>query len=201
MRIYTLSELIWGYLVLLPYGKEKIITVSGTNGKGSSCQMLTQLLTAQGYTVGTYTSPHIHTFNERIQIDGNLIDDVSLIQAFEVIENVRGEISLEVGLGGRLDAVNIIDADAILITSIGRDHENYLGSDIANITREKAGVCRPHCPTVFAQALNDNNETHNVIQQALTDYTTINEIPLLINGHNYRIKDNQIILQTIDTLA
>lgn len=146
-----------------------VITVSGTNGKGSSVAMLVSILKAAGYRVGSYTSPHILKFNERIQIDGQMLDDQVLVNAFERIDTARIEASnspltyfefstlaallcfvdakldvvvLEVGLGGRLDAVNIVDADASLITSIDLDHADWLGSDREGIGFEKAGIMR-----------------------------------------------------------
>ncbi len=181
---------------------KKMITVAGTNGKGSACQMLTLLLSAQGYRVGTYTSPHIHHFRERVQMNAQSVDDELLEQAFSAIETTRGDISLsyfeattlagllvfawqavdfavlEVGLGGRLDAVNIIDADAVLITSIGLDHEAYLGNDLSCIALEKAGVCRPHKPCVYAE---------QGVYDSLRQFAKSQCIPLIINGEDYHI--------------
>lgn len=143
-----------------------IITVGGTNGKGSSQAMLEAIYLAQGYRTGAYSSPHLLRYNERIRLDGEPVADEAICEAFTAIEAVRGEISLtyfefgtlaalrlfaeakpdvlilEVGLGGRLDAVNILDADVALITSIDYDHEAWLGSDIDQIAREKAGILR-----------------------------------------------------------
>jgi dihydrofolate synthase/folylpolyglutamate synthase len=143
-----------------------VVTVAGTNGKGSSVAMLQSILLEAGYRVGTYTSPHLQRYNERIQINGQAVDDDALCEAFERIDQARGEILLtyfefgtlaaidifqrsgidiailEVGLGGRLDAVNILDADVALITSIDIDHEKWLGSDRESIAREKAGILR-----------------------------------------------------------
>ncbi len=152
----------------------KVITVGGTNGKGSSVAMLDAILRAAGYRVGNYTSPHLLRYNERIVIDGEEVDDQSLCKAFERVDQARGDISLsyfefgtlaaldifdhrdldvvilEVGLGGRLDAVNIIDADVALITNVDIDHQAWLGSDRESIGYEKAGIMRPQCPAVFA---------------------------------------------------
>ncbi len=143
-----------------------VISVAGTNGKGSSVAMLVAILKAAGYRVGAYTSPHIQCFNERIQIDGVPVNDTKIIQAFDQIETARGGVKLtyfefatlaalsifkhasldvvvlEVGLGGRLDAVNIVDADAALITAIGIDHVEWLGDDRSVIATEKAGITR-----------------------------------------------------------
>ncbi len=145
----------------------KIISISGTNGKGSSAAMLDKSLRQMGFKVGTYTSPHLLTYNERISIDDIHIDDDSLCHTFERIDRHRGDISLtyfefgtlaaldifhaasidiavmEVGLGGRLDAVNILDADIALVTTVDFDHEVWLGHDRESIGREKAGIFRP----------------------------------------------------------
>jgi dihydrofolate synthase/folylpolyglutamate synthase len=151
-----------------------VITVAGTNGKGSSLAMLNSIYTSAGYRVGLYTSPHVHRYNERIQIQGALVSDEALCEAFDIIDKARGDISLsyfefgtlaalqlfsrqeldllllEVGLGGRLDAVNIIDPDLSLITSIDVDHVEWLGSDREQIGVEKAGIMRPGKPVVVS---------------------------------------------------
>jgi len=151
-----------------------VITVAGTNGKGSSVVMLEAILRAQGYRVGAYTSPHLHHFSERIRLDGAPVDADGLVAAFEQVEAARHDtaltyfeyatlaalacfdraglavILLEVGLGGRLDAVNSMDADLALITSISRDHADWLGDDIEHIAAEKAGIMRPGRPVVFS---------------------------------------------------
>ena len=165
-----------------------ILTVAGTNGKGSTCAMLTQALYLQGYKVGTYTSPHILHYNERIAIDGQPVDDAFICQAFAAIDAARGDISLtyfefgtlaavwcfqqaqvdvmvlEVGLGGRLDAVNLWDADVGIITSIGIDHVEWLGSTREAIGYEKAGIMRPHKPIVCG----DPNPPASIAEQAQT---------------------------------
>ncbi|MCG8428184.1 MAG: bifunctional tetrahydrofolate synthase/dihydrofolate synthase [Chromatiales bacterium] len=152
----------------------RVITVGGTNGKGSSVAFLREILTAAGYRVGCYTSPHLYRYNERILIDGVEASDELICQAFEQIDQARQEtpltyfefgtlaalwlfseaqldvILLEVGLGGRLDAVNIIDADAALITTVDLDHTDWLGDNREAIGYEKAGIMRPDRPTVFA---------------------------------------------------
>lgn len=151
----------------------RVITVAGTNGKGSSVAMLEALLTACGERVGCYTSPHVHRFNERIRIDGKTASDQEIIAAFERIESVREGIALtyfefgtlaamvlfdiarpdtvilEVGLGGRLDAVNAIEPDACLITNVTLDHCDWLGEDVEAIAIEKAGIMRRNKPVVF----------------------------------------------------
>ncbi|MFZ9366531.1 MAG: bifunctional tetrahydrofolate synthase/dihydrofolate synthase [Burkholderiaceae bacterium] len=144
-----------------------VITVGGTNGKGSTCAMLESMLMQGSYRVGLYTSPHILDFNERARIDGHSVSDTVLCDAFAAVEAVRGDISLtyfefttlailklfadtkldvvilEVGLGGRLDAVNIIDPDVAIVTSVDLDHQQYLGDTREKIGFEKAGIFRP----------------------------------------------------------
>ena len=150
------------------------ITVGGTNGKGSCVAMLGAILRAAGYRVGTYTSPHLLRYNERIQVNGVAADDSAIVRAFTRIDAARGDISLtyfefgtlaalelfhdsavdvavlEVGLGGRLDAVNIVDAAAALVVSIGIDHTDWLGADRDSIGYEKAGIYRPERPAICA---------------------------------------------------
>jgi dihydrofolate synthase / folylpolyglutamate synthase len=149
-----------------------VITVGGTNGKGSCVAYLEAMLAAQGYRVCAYTSPHLLRYNERVRIAGREATDAELCAAFERIEAARGEVPLtyfefgtlaallifqdaspdavilEVGLGGRLDAVNLVDADVALISSIGLDHTDWLGPDRDSIGREKAGIFRPGRPAV-----------------------------------------------------
>jgi len=149
-----------------PAPARRMITVGGTNGKRSTVAMLEAMLTAAGQRVGCYTSPHLLRYNERIRIDGHDADDEALVASFERIEAARGEIPLtyfefgtlaaldlfaraqldvavlEVGLGGRLDAVNIIDADVAIITTIDLDHMDWLGPDRDSIGAEKAGIAR-----------------------------------------------------------
>jgi len=152
----------------------RVITVAGTNGKGSCIATMEALLRAGDHSVGAYTSPHLLRFNERVRIDGAEVGDADLVRAFEAVEAVRGRTSLtyfefttlaalwlfqeagveyallEVGLGGRLDAVNLVDADLAVITSVAIDHESWLGSDREVIGREKAGILRPGSPFVCA---------------------------------------------------
>lgn len=151
-----------------------VITVAGTNGKGSSIAMLDAILRRAGYRTGVYTSPHLLHYNERLRIDGVAADDEQFCDAFSRIDVARGDISLtyfefgtlaaldimararpdvallEVGMGGRLDATNIIDADVALITSIGLDHTQWLGDSLEAIAAEKAGIMRPGRAVVFA---------------------------------------------------
>ena len=151
---------------------QTVVTVAGTNGKGSSVAFLESILLAAGNRVGAYTSPHLFRYNERIRINGLSVDDAALCEAFAVVDEARGTttltyfefgtlaalylfrqspldiIVLEVGLGGRLDAVNIVEPDIALVTSIGIDHSAWLGTDRELIGREKAGIFRPQRPAI-----------------------------------------------------
>ncbi len=152
--------------------ESKVISISGTNGKGSSAAMLDAILRRSGYRVGAYTSPHLTSYNERICINGAQATDEQLCDSFDRIDRARGDISLtyfefgtlaaldifrqahldimilEVGLGGRLDAVNILDADVALVVTIDLDHEKWLGYTREAIGREKAGIFRPRRPAI-----------------------------------------------------
>lgn len=164
----------------------KVLTVAGTNGKGSCVTLASALLQSAGLTVGSYTSPHLHHYCERVQINGSPVSEADMCRAFVAIEHARGNTSLtyfefgtlaalwlfadksvdvavlEVGLGGRLDAVNIIDADVAVITSVALDHEAWLGNDRETIGREKAGVARADRPLICA----DPNPPMSVSQYA-----------------------------------
>lgn len=161
----------------LPTRSVPVITVAGTKGKGSCSALLDSIYRAAGYRTGLFTSPHLLKYNERIRIDGRMVSDAALCSAFERIETARGEVSLtyfefnalaafvlfadadldvwilEVGMGGRLDAVNVVDADVAIVTSIGLDHTEWLGNDLDSIGREKAGIARAHRPLVFGAEL------------------------------------------------
>ena len=152
--------------------RQPVITVGGTNGKGSCVALVDSMLRAGGYRVGTFTSPHLVDYRERIRIDGEWISEASLVAAFERIADALGDDSLtffesntlaallvfetaapdavvlEVGLGGRLDAVNVVDADVAVIVSVGLDHMEYLGPDVESIGREKAGIFRAGRPAI-----------------------------------------------------
>ncbi|MCB1759874.1 MAG: bifunctional tetrahydrofolate synthase/dihydrofolate synthase [Gammaproteobacteria bacterium] len=153
-----------------------VITVAGTNGKGSTVAMLESMLSAGGYRVGCFTSPHLLRYNERIKLDGVEATDETLCAAFERVDQAREEttltyfefsalaalaifvearpdaVVLEVGLGGRLDATNIVDPDLALITTIAIDHTAWLGDTLEQIAAEKAGIMRASRPTVYAGA-------------------------------------------------
>jgi len=180
--------------------KPPTVIVAGTNGKGSCIAYLEAIYLAQGYRVGAYTSPHILKYNERIRIGGAPISDELICQAFERIDGVRNDISLsyfefgtlaaldvfwrseldvqllEVGLGGRLDAVNIVDSDVALITSISVDHVDWLGETREAIGYEKAGIFREKTPAIIG----DMNPPASLAQQAVKKNT-----PLLRIGHEY----------------
>ena len=150
----------------------RVITVTGTNGKGSTCAFVASLLRAQGLSVGVYNSPHLLRYNERVQLNGVEATDAQLCEAFAAVEAGRGETSLtyfemgtlaafwlfqqagldavvlEVGLGGRLDTVNVVDADIALVTSIGVDHADYLGDTRESVAFEKAGIFRQGRPAL-----------------------------------------------------
>ena len=152
-----------------------VIIVGGTNGKGSTCAFLSHIYAAAGYKVGTLTSPHLLRFNERIAINNQPVSDEDIVAAFERIEAARGDVSLtyfefntlaavdifrlhqvdvmilEVGLGGRLDAVNAFDADCAIVTSVDLEHQTYLGDTVEQIAKEKAGIFRAGKPAIFGQ--------------------------------------------------
>ena len=152
------------------------ITVAGTNGKGSTVAVMEAILCARGECVGAFTSPHLVRYNERIRVDGAEVSDALIVEAFEAIEKARSDISLtyfefntlaalwifkkldvafqllEVGLGGRLDAVNIVDADVAVVTAIGLDHQEWLGSDVETIAIEKCGIARDGRTCVVADS-------------------------------------------------
>ena len=161
-------------LAQLALGKlaPRVVTVTGTNGKGSTCAFVASMLRAQGLKVGVYSSPHLLRYNERVLIDGQEASDAQLCEAFAAVEAARGDISLtyfemgtlaafwlfhrsgldavvlEVGLGGRLDTVNVVDADLALVTSIGVDHVDYLGDTRELVAFEKAGIFRQGKPAL-----------------------------------------------------
>jgi dihydrofolate synthase/folylpolyglutamate synthase len=163
-----------------------VITVAGTNGKGSTCALLEQMLLADGYRVAMYTSPHLLRYNERVRIDGVEASDAALRDAFAAVEAVRAgtpltyfefgtlgalwlfarqrldALILEVGLGGRLDAVNVVDPDVAVVTTVAIDHVDYLGATREDIGHEKAGIFRPAKPAICA----DPNPPSSLIAHA-----------------------------------
>jgi len=165
------------YRRLYPKGLAcKVISVAGTNGKGSTSELLSSIYHQSGYKVGKFTSPHLIEFGERYSLNGRNANEAQLLSAFEKIEAARGDVPItffefsallaielfsaekvdvavmEVGLGGRLDAVNIVDADVAIITSISIDHTAWLGNTVEVIAREKAGIARENKPCVVGIA-------------------------------------------------
>ena len=152
-----------------------VVTVAGTNGKGSVSNIISSIYHQAGYKVGLFTSPHLIHYNERIRINGFPVSDEEICASFDRIDKARNDISLtyfefgtlaaldifyrkaldvvilEVGLGGRLDAVNIVDPDVAVITSIDLDHQSWLGNDRESIAKEKLGICRPNTPLVVGE--------------------------------------------------
>lgn len=152
-----------------------VVVVAGTNGKGSVCAYLSQIYTQAGFKVGTLTSPHLLRYNERIAVNTRPVEDAAIVASFERIEAARAGISLtyfefntlaavdifirekvdvmvlEVGLGGRLDAVNVFDADCAVVTSVDLDHQAFLGDTVEQVAFEKAGVFRSGKPAICGQ--------------------------------------------------
>lgn len=177
-----------------------VVTVTGTNGKGSTCAFIASLLNAQGLKVGSYSSPHLLRYNERVLLSGREASDAELCEAFAVVEAARGEISLtyfemgtlaafwlferagldavvlEVGLGGRLDAVNIVDADLAVITNIGLDHADWLGNSRESVAYEKAGILREGKPALCGDL---------DPPQPLLDHANSLSAPLLLRGRDF----------------
>jgi len=182
-------------LTPLPY---TVITVAGTNGKGSCVAMLSAILREGGYRVGSFTSPHILRYNERVVINGEPVDDLTLCQSFDGIDQARGETPLtyfefgtlaaidiftqsqvdvavlEVGLGGRLDATNAVDCDAALIASISIDHVSWLGDNRESIGFEKAGIYRAGRPAVCGD-LDPPESVRRVAEELGADWWGANE--------------------------
>ncbi len=177
-----------------------VVTVTGTNGKGSTCAFIASLLNAQGLKIGSYSSPHLLRYNERVLLSGREASDAELCEAFAVVEAARGEISLtyfemgtlaafwlferagldavvlEVGLGGRLDAVNIVDADLAVITNIGLDHADWLGNSRESVAYEKAGILREGKPALCGDL---------DPPQLLLDHANSLSAPLLLRGRDF----------------
>ncbi|WP_394201019.1 bifunctional tetrahydrofolate synthase/dihydrofolate synthase [Shewanella waksmanii] len=184
-----------------------VITVAGTNGKGSTCAMLESILRQHQLTVGVYSSPHMLRYNERVRINGVDATDQALVDAFCAIDEAREQISLtffeyatlaglylfkvakldvvllEVGLGGRLDATNIIDADIAAITSIDLDHQEYLGDTRELVGREKAGVFRPNTYAIVGEPN---------LPQSVVEYSQAIQAHLCAVGQqfNYQVADD-----------
>ncbi len=182
------------------------ILVAGTNGKGSTVTLCAEILMQADLNVGSYMSPHLEQYNERIKINEKNVSDADLIESFEIIDKARGSISLtyfevgtlsalylfkkykvdvaviEVGLGGRLDASNIIEPDISAVTSIGLDHQDWLGDDLSVIAFEKAGVFRHQKPAVCGQ---------RNIQATLIAHANNINAPLFIKGEAFDFTVNK----------
>lgn len=193
--------------------KAPVITVAGTNGKGSTVALLGALARAAGLSVASYTSPHLHRFNERICINGEPVDDGALVGAFEAVEQAREAVPLtyfefttlaalwlfrhaaldlvvlEVGLGGRLDAVNLVDPDVALVTSVGLDHLDWLGPDRESIAREKCGIARRGRPLLYGER--DRPAAVEACAEAVS-------ARLLCAGRDFGAVDGQLCLATPD---
>ena len=187
-----------------------VITVAGTNGKGSSVALLESIYHHAGYKTGVYTSPHLLRYNERIHLNNEEVSDDTICESFERIDQARLQtdknisltyfefgtlaaldifyrakpdvILLEVGLGGRLDVVNIIDADVALITSIGIDHTAWLGNDRETIAKEKAGIMRKGRPVIFSnpdmpKSIAETAEKIGWVMPHGTGYQISNSVP------------------------
>ncbi|MDD1621739.1 MAG: bifunctional tetrahydrofolate synthase/dihydrofolate synthase [Methylococcaceae bacterium] len=195
------------------------VTVAGTNGKGSCIAFLEAIYRAQGYKVGAYTSPHIVRYNERIRVDGQPVSDDAICQAFTLIDTLRGDTSLsyfefgtlaalnifaaagvdvqllEVGLGGRLDAVNIVEPSAALVTTIAIDHVDWLGHTEEDIGREKAGIFRGGVPAIIG----DPRPPNSLLEVALEKNACLMRIGQAFNyckhegGWNWRTGDLQLL--------
>lgn len=183
-----------------------VITVAGTNGKGSTITLLESFYTEAGYKVGSYTSPHLQLYNERVKLNRKLISDAALCNSFSRIDKARQSISisyfefstlaaidifvreqcdiilLEVGLGGRLDAVNIVEPDVPIITTVDLDHQDWLGNDRDSIGLEKAGIYRANKPAIYG-----DTELPESIKQLIMD----KGIKLYQMGDSYRVKVQQ----------
>jgi dihydrofolate synthase / folylpolyglutamate synthase len=200
-----------------------IISIAGTNGKGSTCAMLESIYLAAGYRVGTYTSPHLQRYNERVRVNHQAVSDADLCTAFSAVEQARGDIVLtyfemgtlaamwhfaqsnldvailEVGMGGRLDAVNVFEPTCSIITCVDLDHLEYLGDTREKVGTEKAGIYRPHKLAICG----DVNPPETVIHHANligADLRLINRdfsVSQLSNGWQYQTNTRTLLLPSL----
>ena len=185
----------------------KVIVVGGTNGKGTTTEFLGQLLVSKHKTVGTFTSPHLFNFNERIKINGKSVSDESIIESFKLIEESRGSTNLtyfdfstlaallifnkskvdymvlEIGLGGRLDPVNIVDSDIAILTNVELDHQDWLGEDRESIGKEKADIFKLHKPVIIGQ-----HEVPNSVHEKILE--TKNQTFCVGKEFDYQVDDS-----------
>ena len=198
-----------------------IITVGGTNGKGSVCAFLEAIYTKAGYSVGCYTSPHLFKFNERIKINLEQVNDETILKSLNLVNTKKKTIELtyfeittlaamnifiekkidiailEVGLGGRLDAVNIFDPDLSIITSIGMDHQEFLGGTIKEIAHEKSGICRPNKHAIL--------NFENIPKSMINELNKLNASLSILNddysykstSENYNFKSVNILMNDL----
>ena len=198
-----------------------IITVGGTNGKGSVCAFLEAIYTKAGYSVGCYTSPHLFKFNERIKINLEQVNDETILKSLNLVNTKKKSIELtyfeittlaamnifiekkidiailEVGLGGRLDAVNIFDSDLSIITSIGMDHQEFLGGTIKEIAHEKSGICRPNKHAIL--------NFENIPKSMINELNKLNASLSILNddysykstSENYNFKSVNILMNDL----
>ncbi|MEH6346474.1 MAG: bifunctional tetrahydrofolate synthase/dihydrofolate synthase [Bermanella sp.] len=183
-----------------------VVMAAGTNGKGTTVTLTSSILQQAGLKVGTFMSPHLHQYNERVKVNGVMLGDEDFIESFEVIDKSRGDVLLtyfevgtlsalylfikyqvdvavlEVGLGGRLDAVNIIDADISVVTSIGLDHQDWLGDDLNQIAFEKAGIYRSGKPAICGE---------RTPQSSLINHAENIGSPLYVKGRAFDFEQNK----------
>ena len=201
--------------------KFPIITVGGTNGKGSVCAFLEEIYSKAGYSVGCYTSPHLFKFNERIKINLEQVNDETILKSLNLVNTKKKTIELtyfeittlaamnifiekkidiailEVGLGGRLDAVNIFDPDLSIITSIGMDHQEFLGGTIKEIAHEKSGICRPNKHAIL--------NFENIPKSMINELNKLNASLSILNddysykstSENYNFKSVNILMNDL----
>lgn len=210
LELFRIQQVAEGLGLLQP--RAKIITVAGTNGKGTTVATLEAIYLAAGYRVASYTSPHLLVFNERIRINQKPISDAQLCSAFIVAEEARGEVPLtyfemttlaalwhfkqheldliilEVGLGGRLDATNIVDPDLAIITTIDFDHQEFLGHTKEEIGLEKAGILRANKPFIFA----DKNPPVSIVNCGLSLHS-----PMYLYERDYSYRHKNGFLEVI----
>ena len=185
----------------------KVIVVGGTNGKGTTTEFLGQLLVSKHKNVGTFTSPHLFNFNERIKINGKPVSDESIVESFKLIEESRGSTNLtyfdfstlaallifnkskvdymvlEIGLGGRLDPVNIVDSDIAILTNVELDHQDWLGEDRESIGKEKADIFKLHKPVIIGQ-----HEVPNSVYEKILE--TKNQTFCVGKEFDYQVDDS-----------
>lgn len=194
--------------------KARIITIGGTNGKGTTVAAIERVLLSRGRKVGAYTSPHLQRYNERVRLNGEDVSDVALVNAFETVEAARRQVSLtyfeygtlaafvlfrdagiedwilEVGLGGRLDAVNVLDADLAIITSVDLDHTAWLGDNRDQIGFEKAGILRYRQNAIYGE----DDPPRSVLQQAAAQKVQLHRF-----GVDYRLESETSGVRRVTT--